>query len=74
MENLFTEELNYKGKQVSYTVSFHDDAYHFLPSDSNAPNFSIKRERDEWMTNDEVDERTLNAATSALDKYLLSQH
>ena len=74
METLFTQQLKVNGKDTLYNVSFHDDAYHFTPQAKGGISFSIKRERDEWMTNNDLDPSLLSAATAGLDNYLLSQH
>ena len=74
MEKLFTQQLNVNGTSVSYNVSFHNEAYYFEPATPDAPAFSVSRERDEWMTGDDLSSSLFSAATVALDKYLLSQH
>lgn len=74
MKTLFKSTQNIDGKMASYDVSFYDGAYRFQPADSNTIAFSLRREADEWRTNDTIDAYTLDAATSALEQYLLSQH
>ena len=74
MEPLFTQNLSVNGTTATYSVSFHNEAYYFDTQQPGAPSFSIKREHDEWISNGKVDEAVLSAATTALDKYLLSQH
>lgn len=74
METLFTQKLAVDGVETTYNVGFHDDAYYFEPQGAAAPSFSLKREHDEWIANNKLNESWFSAATAALDKYLLSQH
>ncbi len=74
MNTIFKTEVPVEGKNISYTVSFYEEAYHFTSVNGNGINFKIAREVDEWHTKDAVDDSIKNAATDALDKYLLSQH
>ena len=74
MESLFTTDILIDGQPVAYAVSFHDEQYEFTPDNSNGIFFSLRREEDEWHTNDAINETVKNNAIDALDKYLLSQH
>ena len=71
MEVLFTTTLP---AAASYQVSFHEDAYHFEPTDSAHTSFSLRRENDEWKGTEGLDESLFAEAVAALDDYLLSQH
>lgn len=73
MDALFTTELITKGKPETYNITFHDDKYIFQSLTSKS-SFSIRREEDEWHTEDSIEDELKNAATEKLETYLLSQH
>ncbi len=74
MESLFTTDILIDGQPVAYAVSFHDEQYEFTPNNSKGIFFSLRREEDEWHTNDAITETVKDNAIDTLDKYLLSQH
>ncbi len=74
MESLFNTDILIDGQPVAYAVSFHDEQYEFTPHNSKGIFFSLRREEDEWHTNDAITETVKDNAIDALDKYLLSQH
>ncbi len=74
MESLFKTDILIDGQPVAYAISFHNEHYEFTPDNNNGIFFRLRREEDEWHTNDVIDESVKNKATDALDKYLLSQH
>ena len=73
MDTLFTTEILKNGKPQTFTVSFHDERYIFKAIEGNE-SFSIRREDDEWHSQDALDEATKTAVTEKLEAYLLSQH
>ncbi len=73
MDTLFTTDLETNGKTETFEVTFSNEQYHFKGLNSNT-SFSIRREEDEWHTDQEQDNGLKNAAIEKLEAYLLSQH
>lgn len=74
MEPLFKTNLMIDGKASAYEVFFEEDEYRFQPESGTGLQLHLRREQDEWHTNDALNEQTKNEAIDALDDYLLSQH
>ncbi len=74
MDVLFTATVIADGKNIRSYVIFENEAYLFQSADGKGNLFSLRRENDEWHTNDSIDEHTKTAAIEALETYLLSQH
>jgi hypothetical protein len=74
MEPLFTAEIIINGQNQHFDVSFHDEQYHFQPSEPTLQAFAISRTEDEWKVNGALPEIAQQQAIAALDRYLLSQH
>jgi hypothetical protein len=58
---------------ITYDVVFKEEAYHFTPS-GNGPAFALRREHDEWRTDDHIEKAVKSEAITALDNYLLQQN
>ncbi len=74
MNVLFKTSLEIRGNATTYEVIFENEVYHFQPINEKGLPLRIRREEDEWHSDDAIDAQTKTAATEALDAYLLSQH
>jgi hypothetical protein len=74
MEPLFTAEIIINGQNQHFDVSFHDEQYHFKPSEPTLQAFAFSRIEDEWKITGVLPEIAQQQAIAALDRYLLSQH
>ena len=73
MDTLFTTTINTNSVKETFSVSFNNEQYIFKSS-TGSINFNLRREDDEWHSNDAIDEELKKAAIEKLDSYLLSQH
>ena len=76
MENLFTTSVNVERQTVKYLVQFDHENYHFIAQDikGSYPDFSLRREHDEWVLVNPLPEEVKKQAVDALEGYLLRQH
>lgn len=75
MEELFSTPIAINNEQVNYHVSFDHEQYIFHSgSDKAFPEFSFRREHDEWHDQQNLPEEIKKQAVDALERYLLKQH
>ena len=74
MKELFKTTLPFDGAQISYNVHFEDEGYLFEPEQASGETLRFYRDHDEWKWDATLPEGTTQAAVTALDDYLLSQH
>ncbi len=76
MEDLFSTPIAVNNQDITYRVTFADDRYTFASdaADNAFSTFSVKREADEWHSEDGLPPDIKNQAVDALEKYLLRQH
>ena len=75
MAPIFTTELDVNGQPATYHVIFNEGKYIFQPegSSTNASEFSIIREHDEWQVQGSVAEEVKKQGLAKLEDYLLAQ-
>jgi hypothetical protein len=76
MEDLFSTNLDVNKKNVVYKVFFNDEKYTFQPEAKQRefPEFSLRREHDEWHELQLLPPDLKRQAIDVLEKYLLKQH
>lgn len=74
MKPLFETNLRYNGHAIAYEVYFEKEAYVFQPAQNDFPVIKLKREDDEWHSDESIDGSLRATAISELEHYLLSQH
>ena len=72
MEKLFTTQLQSNGQTHTYQVFFREEEYHF--QSESAPEFTLRRQHDEWLGADNLPADLRSRAIEVLEKYLLRQH
>lgn len=74
MKELFKTTLPMEEGHTEYAVHFENDIYVFEPEGGAGARLRLFREHDEWKSDAQLAQNMFQAATNALDDYLLSQH
>ena len=61
------------GKNQSFEVGFENERYVFKNKESH-DTFEVKRDEDEWHTDNDLPDEIKTLAVEKLEQYLLSQH
>ena len=76
MEPLFSTQLFVDNQNITYQVYFSEEQYNFVADSETAsiPVFSVRREHDEWISEEGLSSDLKKQSEEALEGYLLQQH
>jgi hypothetical protein len=76
MEDLFSTNIRINNENIRYHVVFDKENYifHLESEDKSFPDFSLKREHDEWHEQASLSPDLKQQAVDALERYLMKQH